>query len=157
MKIPKAVFGVLLVFIPVAIAAGIFFFHSRPEPEQAFRANLSNAQKMLVMLRRAEIVNQQSGQGYKVISAKENKGKMSYSEGWTAMKLPNVETDTGFDYECLPPEGVCQATEAGKTGSVANGIRIHIASGAYSCLGAYKPVTTEGFGGAPVVVACQDS
>ncbi len=152
MKIPKAVILVLLVLVPAAIAAGIFFFRSRPEPEQEFRANLTEAQKMLVMLRRAETAYQQSTQGYQYISAKKSGGKMIYSDGWNRMKLPDVEASTGFDYECRPAEGVCQATETGPAG---NGIQINIETGAYACLGSYKPVTTEGFDGTLVTIACQ--
>lgn len=148
---------VFLGLVTVAIAVGILLFRSKPEPEQAFRANLTEAQKMLVTLRRAETAHQQFPQGYKDIFAKKSSGKMIYSEGWSAMKLPSVEASTGFDFECLPAEGSCQATEIGKMGPVANGIRIDVATGVFSCLGSYKPVMTEGFDGAPVVVACQAS
>ncbi|MFA7255360.1 MAG: hypothetical protein WC133_04610 [Candidatus Omnitrophota bacterium] len=140
---------VILVLILAAAAAGIFFFHARPAPEQVFRANLTDAQKVLVMLRRAETAYQQSTQEYKYVSAKRSDGKMIYSEGWNSMKLPNVEASVGFDYECRPADGACQAMEAG------NGIRIDIETGAYACLGSYKPVTTEGFDGTFVIVACQ--
>jgi len=149
----KIVFLILLLI--VTVAAGVFSLRSRQEPEQVFRANLTDAQKMLVMLRRAETVFQQSANGYKYISAKKRDGKMIYSEGWSAMNLPEAEIRTGFDYECLPAEGICQAIEIGKTGPATNAIRIGIESGVYSCLGAYKPVTTEGFDGTPVIVACQ--
>ena len=83
--------------------------------------------------------------------------KVVYSEGWKAMKLPNVEANTGFDYECRPADGVCQATETGTEGPVANGIRIDIETGEYACLGAYKPVTTQGFDGAEITVGCRAS
>ena len=149
----KIIFFILvLAFI---IAVGIVFFRSRTEPEQVFRANLTEAQKILVMLRRSEVAFGQSTQGYRYVSARKSGGKMIYSEGWRGMKLPVFETNTGFDYECLPAEGVCQATETGKTGASGNGIRINIKTGAYTCLGAYKPVTTEGFNGTLVTVACQ--
>lgn len=154
MKASKIVLGVLIGVL--AIAAGTFFY-SRPKPEQVFRANLTDAQKALVTLRRAETAYQQSSQGYKYLSAKKSGGKMIYSGTWSEMKLPEVDTSTGFDYECLPAKGVCQATETGKTGPEVNGIRIDIESGVYSCLGSYRPMTTEGFDGSPVVVACQAS
>jgi hypothetical protein len=157
MKNPKVVISILLILILVAMAVGIFFFHSKRESGQELRANLSEVQKMLVTLRRAETAYQESTQGYKAVSAKKIGGKMVYSEGWNEINLPEVEMRTGFDYECLPVEGACRATEAEKTGPVADGIRIDIGTGAYSCLGAYKPVTTEGFDGALVTVACQAS
>jgi len=145
----------LLVLIPAVIAAGIFFFRSKPEPEQVFRANLTEAQKVLVTLRRAESAFQESSQSYKDISAKKIDGEMVYSTGWKEMKLPDVEAGTGFDYECLSAGGVCQALETAKTGPTGSGIRINIETGTYDCLGAYKPVTTEGFDGTLVTVACQ--
>jgi len=146
---------IILIFLACAIAAWFFIMNSRREPEQEFRANLTDAQKILVTLRRAETAYQQSTQGYKFVSARKSGGKMIYSEGWNEMKLPSVEVSTGFDYECQPAEGVCQATEIGKTGLEGNGIRIDIESGVYACLGTYKPVTTEGFDGTLVTVACQ--
>jgi len=146
---------VLLVLVPAVLAAGIFFFRPKPEPEQEFRANLTDAQKVLMTLRRAETAYQQSTQSYRSVSAKKSDGKMIYSGGWNEMKLPNVEASTGFDYECLPADGACQAIETGKKGPSGNGIRIDIETGAYDCLGAYKPVTTEGFDGTLVTVACQ--
>jgi len=152
MKISKVVIILIMIVVAAAIAAGIFFFRSRPEPEQAFRANLTEAQKMLVTLRRAQTAFQQSAQSYKYVSARKSGRKMIYSEGWGEMKLPNVEASTGFDYECLPPEGVCQATETGPSG---NGVRIDIEAGSYDCLGAYKPVTTEGFDGSEITVGCR--
>jgi hypothetical protein len=151
----KSLIFIIIFMVGIGLAVGIFFLRSRPEPEQESRANLTEAQKMLVMLRRAEAAYQQSTQGYKVVSARKSGGKMIYSEGWSEMKLPNVEASTGFDYECLPAEGTCQAIETGKTGTAVNGIRIDIESGEYDCLGAYKPVTTEGFDGTLVTVACQ--
>lgn len=155
MKTSKILMIVVLIFALVAIAAGVLFFHSRPAPEQEFRANLTDAQKVLVMLRRAETAFQQDAKSYKHVFARKSAGKVIYSEGWNEMKLPDVEAGTGFDYECLPAEGTCQATETGKTGPAGNGIRIDIESGSYDCLGAYKPVTTEGFDGTLVTVACQ--
>jgi len=155
MKNSKIIILALLLFVLGAIAAGVFFFHSKTESGQELRANLSEVQKMLVTLRRAETAYQESTQGYKAVSAKKIGGKIIYSEGWNEINLPEVEIRTGFDYECLPAEGACRATEAEKTGPVADGIRIDIGTGAYSCLGAYKPVTTEGFDGTLVTVACQ--
>ena len=156
MKIPKVVMMALLVLVPVAIAAGIFF-HSGPEMGQGGRSNLTEAQKMLVTLRRAQTAFQQSTHVYKDISAKKSGGKMIYSDGWNAMKLPSLEASTGFDFKCLPAEHACRALEPGKTGLAASGIRIDLETGIFSCLGSYKPVTTEGFDGVPVVVACQAS
>jgi hypothetical protein len=155
MKIPKAVIFIFVVLTLAGLAAGIFIFRARPEPEQTFRANLTDAQKVLVMLRRAEDAYQQTAQSYKYVSARKSGGEMIHSEGWNEMKLANVDASTGFDYECLPQEGACQATETGKAGPDANGIRIDIETGAYTCLGSYKPVTTEGFDGTLVTVACQ--
>jgi len=157
MKIPKAAVLVLLFLVPAVIASGIFFFRSRPEPEQVFRANLAEAQKMLVTLRRAEMANGQGPGVSPSISARKTGSQMSYSPGWRAMKLPHVEANTGFDYECVPAAGFCQATEAGKTGPTASGIRIDIQTGVFSCLGSYKPVTTQGFDGSSLVVSCQTS
>lgn len=152
----KLVIFLGIILISGGIAAGIFFFHSRPEPGQEFRANLTDAQKMLVMLRRAETAYQQSSNVYKYISAKKIGGKVIYSEGWSSLNLPEVETRTGFNFECLPSEGICQATEIGKAGPVGNGIRIDIESGAYECLGSYKPVTTQGFDGSEIVIGCRN-
>jgi hypothetical protein len=157
MKISKVVVLAVVIIAPVVIAAGIFFFQAKSEPELAFRSDLTNAQKILVMLRRAEMAVLQTTKSYKAISAKKIDGKMIYSAGWSEMKLPNVAASSGFDYECLPAEGVCQAIETGKMGPTGNGIRIDIGTGAYACMGAYQPVKTEGFNGAPVVVACQAS
>ena len=157
MKIPKVVVLALVFLVPAAIVAGIFFFRSRPEPEQVFRANLAEAQKMLVTLRRAEMVYGQGPGVSPSISARKTGSQMIYSPGWRSMKLPNAEANTGFDYECIPATGSCQATEAGKTGPTVSGIRIDIQAGSFSCLGSYKPVTTQGFDGAPVVVGCQAS
>ena len=155
MKISKAVVPVILGLVLVASAAWIYYLHARPEPEQAFRANLINAQKVLVTLRRSEAAYQQGANSYKYISAKKNAQGMIYSAGWSAMKLPEVEINTGFDFDCLPAEGVCRAIDTEKTGLTGNGIQIDIETGAYTCLGSYKPVTTEGFDGARVTVACQ--
>ncbi|MEI7751126.1 MAG: hypothetical protein WCJ71_03445 [Candidatus Omnitrophota bacterium] len=151
--IKKIVF--IIILGACAFAAWFFIMNSRRQPEQEFRANLTDAQKILVTLRRAELAYQEATQGYKIVSASKSSGKMAYSEGWNEMKLPNVEASTGFDYECQPAEGFCQATEIGKMGPAGNGIRIDIESGIYSCLGTYKPVTTEGFDGTLVTVACQ--
>ena len=151
--IKKIVF--ILILGACALAAWFFIMNSRRQPEQEFRANLTDAQKILVTLRRAELAYQEATQGYKIVSARKSSGKKAYSDGWNEMKLPNVEASTGFDYECQPAEGFCQATEIVKMGPVGNGIRIDIESGIYSCLGTYKPVTTEGFDGTLVTVACQ--
>ena len=146
-----------LVLLASLFSFMFFLFRPRPEPEQKFRANLTEAQKMLVTLRRAETAYQQSTQAYRPLSARKIGEKRIYTPGWNEMKLPNVEASTGFDYECLPAEGACQATETGRIGPGGNGIRIDIATGAYVCLGSYKPVTTEGFDGKLVTVACQAS
>lgn len=152
----KTIIFVIVVLVVVGIAFGISFFHARPAPEQVFRANLTEAQKVLVTLRRAETAYHESSQGYKDVFARMSGGKMIYSEGWSAMKLPNVEAGTGFDYECLSAQGSCQATEAGKTAPSGNGIKIDIKTGAYVCLGTYQPVTTEGFDGTEVTVGCRE-
>ena len=49
----KKVIILVLFLIPV-LAAGIFFFRFIPKLEREFRANLTDAQKILVTLRRAE-------------------------------------------------------------------------------------------------------
>ena len=146
-----------IIFVVAGVAAGIFFFRSGPEPEQVFRANLTDAQKNLATLRRAETAYRESNQSYKYISARLSGGKMIYSEGWYAMRLPEVDVRAGFDYECLPPGGVCQALETGKMGLTGNGIRVDIETGVYACSGAYQPVTTEGFDGTEVTVGCRVS
>jgi len=147
--------AVVVILLALAFASWIFFFWLAPKSEQAFRANLTDAQKILVMLRGAEAAHQQSQQAYQYVSAIRKSGNMLYSEGWVGMRLPNVDANAGFDYECLPAEGICQALEVGKSGPNANGVRIDIGSGVYSCLGSYRPVMTEGFDGARVTVACQ--
>ena len=157
LKIPKVVIIAIGVVAAAAIAAGIFFFHSRPEPEQVFRANLTEAQKVLVTLRRAETAFQQGANSYKYLSARKSSREMIYSAGWNAMKLPEVVIETGFDYECLPAEGICQATETANAGPTGNGIRINIETGAFDCLGTYKPVTTHGFDGSEITVGCRAS
>lgn len=149
----KVVFIILLLM--AVLAAAVFFFRPRPEPEQVFRANLTEAQKVLGILRRAEMAYQQSTQSYKDASAKISDGKWVYSDGWRALKLPGVETSSGFDYECVASKFFCRALESEKESPFTSGIQIDIKTGAFSCLGSYKPVTTEGFNGAPVVVACQ--
>lgn len=150
---------VIFVFIlaGLGIGAGFFLLKSRPEPEQVFRANVTEAQKMLVTLRRAQTVyRQETGAGvFRDVAVRRNGGKMVYSEGWKAMKLPEADLKTGFDYECAPAEGSCRALETGKEGPASSGIRIDIESGVFTCLGTYRSVTTEGFDGKPVVVACQ--
>ncbi len=147
--------AMVVLLLALAFASWIFFFRLAPKSEREFRANLTDAQKMLVTLRGAETAYQQSQQAYQYVSATRKDRNMVYSEGWVGMRLPNVDANAGFDYECLPPEGVCQALESGKLGPNGNGIRIDIESGVYSCLGAYKPVMTEGFDGTRVTVACQ--
>ena len=143
-------------FLLAAVLAGaIFYFHYRPVPAQVLRANLTDAQKMLVTLRRAAMAYQQSHQSYPAISAKTNHGKTFYSDDWRAMRLPDVLPQTGFDYECLSEEVSCRALESGKESSPRSGIQIDMNTGVFSCLGDYKPVTTEGLDGSSVVVACQ--
>lgn len=149
------IFFLVIILVGIGIAAGIYLFSARLKPEQAFRANLTDAQKMLVMLCRAEKAYHQSSKNYEYISAKKSGGKTIYSQGWSAMKLPDVEENSGFDYECIPAEGGCRANEVVGEGLSGNGIQIDIESGAYTCFGSYKPVTTEGFDGTLVTVACQ--
>ena len=155
MKTSKILIPVLLIL--AAAAVGIFFFHSKPGTGRVLRANLTEAQKMLATLRRAQMAYQKPLQGYNAVFAKNSGGKMLYSDGWNAMKLPSVEASAGFDFECLPTEHVCRALEPGKTGQAASGIQIDLGTGIFSCLGIYKPVTTEGYDSVPVVVACQAS
>ena len=153
----KKVIIFVLILAGLGIGAGFFLLRSRPEPEQVLRANVTEAQKMLVTLRRAQTVYRQEtgASAFQYIAARRNSGKMVYSEKWKAMKLPEADLKTGFDYECAPVEGSCRALEAGKEGPTGNGIRIDIASGIFTCLGMYQPVTTQGFDGRSVVVACQ--
>lgn len=149
----------LFIIVTIALTGagiGFYFFYSRPEPEVVFRANLTEAQKMLEIMRRAEIAYEQSAGRYQAISAKKDaEKKVTYSDGWRAMKLPEIDASAGFDYECLMDEGVCQAIETGGKGDSGNGVRIDIETGIYDCMGVYKPVTTEGFDGELVTVACQ--
>ncbi len=157
MKSKKILFAFLIILAVLGSAAAVgYFIFSRPEPEVVFRANLTEAQKMLEIMRRAEIAYAQSSSRYQTISAKKDAGKkVVYSDGWREMKLPEIDRGAGFDYECLTEEGACQAIEIGEKGASGNGVRIDIETGIYECLGVYKPVTTEGFDGELVTVACQ--
>ena len=93
----RLVVVIAVILIVAGIGAGIFFYFSAPAPEQAFRANLTDAQTMLVRLRQAETLYHQTSNSYRSISAERQNGKMIYSEGWRAMNLPEVKVRTGFE------------------------------------------------------------
>jgi len=151
---------VLLAVVAIVTAGflgvvGFYFFYNKPAPEQVFRANLTEAQKTLEILRRAELTHRQSAGSYRAISAKNISGQVVYSGGWADLRLPEVDAGTGFDFECLSDDGACVAVESGQSISSGNGIRIDIETGAYECFGSFIPVTTEGFGGELITIACQ--